>query len=322
MLQISSNPSILRKRGGRASASPSSSGSSRNTRATSAWKAPRETARNSPSHFRWNMQAQNILVVDDEKNILRIVSATLKKERYGVDTAQSSEEAIEKFGRDAYQLVITDLKLPGKTGIELLGYIKSRDPDVPVVVITAFGTIENAVEAMKRGAFNYLTKPINTDELLTVVREALEKYELKRENITLKSELRQKYTFSSIIGKSAPVQEVFDTVGMVAKTQSSVLIIGESGTGKELVARAIHYESDRAEGPFVTIDCAAIPSEIMESELFGHEKGSFTGAHERKSCISDDLTMRSVSRLGDGVRQRPAVEQAEGGRPQVPPQLE
>jgi DNA-binding NtrC family response regulator len=240
------------------------------------------------------MQAQNILVVDDEKNILRIVSATLKKEHYGVDTAQSSEEALEKFARDAYQLVITDLKLPGKTGIELLGSIKSRDPDVPVVVITAFGSIENAVEAMKMGAFNYLTKPINSDELLTVVREALEKYELKRENIALRSELKRKYTYNAIIGKSAPMQEVFDTVGMVAKTQSSVLIIGESGTGKELVARAVHYESNRAEGPFVTIDCATIPSEIMESELFGHEKGSFTGAHERKTGLLENANEGTV----------------------------
>ena len=128
------------------------------------------------------MQAYNILVVDDEKNILKIVSATLKKEGYEVETAQSSEEAIEKFGQGAYHLVITDLKLPGKTGIELLEYIKSRDADVPVVVVTAFGSIENAVNAMKKGAFNYLAKPINSDELLSVAKEAIEKYELKREN--------------------------------------------------------------------------------------------------------------------------------------------
>ncbi|HSB34785.1 MAG TPA: sigma-54 dependent transcriptional regulator, partial [Nitrospirota bacterium] len=158
-------------------------------------------------------------------------------------------------------------------------------PDFPVIVITAFGTIENAVDAMKKGAFNYLTKPVNPDELVSVAREALEKYELKRENAALKSELRQKYTFSSIIGKSAGMQEIFDMVRMVAKTHSSVLIVGESGTGKELVARAIHYDSDRAGGSFVTVDCAAIPREIMESELFGHEKGAFTGAHERKTGL-------------------------------------
>jgi DNA-binding NtrC family response regulator len=228
------------------------------------------------------MPNYRILTVDDEKNILRVVSTTLRNEQYDVVTAQSAEEAIEKFGQNGFDLIITDLKLPGQSGLDLLSYIKARTADLPVIMITAFGTIENAVEAMKKGAFNYLTKPVNPDELLTVVREAVEKYELKRENQSLKSELRQKYAFGSIVGKSAVMQEVFDTVRMVSKTQSSVLVAGESGTGKELVARAIHYESDRAERPFVTIDCATIPSEIMESELFGHEKGSFTGAHERK----------------------------------------
>ncbi len=227
------------------------------------------------------MQKHNILVVDDEKNILKVVSMTLKN-LYDVDTARSAEEAIEKFNQHAYALVITDLKLPGKSGIELLDYIKSRDSDIPVIMITAFGTIENAINAMKKGAFNYLTKPVNPDELLTVMREAIEKAELKKENISLKSELKQQYMFSSIIGKSASMQEIFDTIRMVSKTQSNILIIGESGTGKELVARAIHYSSNRAEKPFVTIDCASIPPEIMESELFGHEKGAFTGAHEKK----------------------------------------
>ena len=231
------------------------------------------------------MRAYNILVVDDERNILKVASAVLKKEGYGVETAQSSEEAIEKFGRNGLHLVITDLKLPGKSGLELLAYIKSRDPDLPVVVITAYGTIENAVEAMKHGAFNYLTKPVNPDALLSVAREAIEKYELKRENIALKSELKQKYTYSSIIGKSAPMQEVFAVIRTVAKTQSNILVIGESGTGKELVARAVHYDSDRAGGPFVTIDCASIPAEIIESELFGHEKGAYTGAHEKKTGL-------------------------------------
>jgi DNA-binding NtrC family response regulator len=234
------------------------------------------------------MQKYNILVVDDEKNILRVVSMTLKDSGYSVDTAQSAEEAFEKYRNGHYDLVVTDLKLPGKTGADLLEQIKAEEREFPVVMITAFGTIENAVEAMKKGAFNYLTKPVNPDELLTVVREALEKYELKRENSALKSELRQKYAFSNIIGKSAAMQEVFDTIRMVSKTQSSVLIIGESGTGKELIARAIHFDSDRATCPFVTVDCATIPGEIMESELFGHEKGAFTGAHERKTGLLEN----------------------------------
>jgi len=229
-----------------------------------------------------NMQERNVLVVDDEKNILKVVSMTLKKKNYNVDTARSPEEAIEKFNNNSYSLIITDIKLPGKTGMDLLEYVKSREPDIPVIMITAFGTIASAISAMKKGAFNYLTKPVNSDELLTVMKEAIEKYELRNEIISLKSELKQKYIFSNIIGKSSPMQEVFNTIRMVSRTHANILIAGESGTGKELVARAIHYDSNRAEKPFVIIDCAAIPSEIMESELFGHEKGAFTGAHEKK----------------------------------------
>ena len=240
------------------------------------------------------MQTYNILIVDDERNILKVIATTLKGNGYDVDTALSSEEAIEKFGQRRHDLVITDLKLPGGTGTDLLQHIKSREPDIPVIMITAFGTIENAVDAMKKGAYNYLTKPVNPDELISVVKEALEKYALKRENISLKNELRQQHTFSNIIGKSDAMQEIFDTIRMVSKTQSSVLITGESGTGKELVARAIHYDSDRADAPFVTIDCAAIPSEIMESELFGHEKGAFTGAHEKKTGLLEHANQGTV----------------------------
>ena len=233
------------------------------------------------------MQEHNVLVVDDEKNILKVVSLTLRKNNYHVDTASSTEEAIENFNNNSYSLIITDIKLPGKTGIDLLEYVKSKEPDVPVIMITAFGTIANAINAMKKGAFNYLTKPINPDELLTVMKEAIEKYELRNENISLKSELKQKYMFSNIIGKSAPMQEIFNTIRMVSKTHANILIVGESGTGKELVARAIHYDSNRAEKPFVTIDCAAIPSEIMESELFGHEKDRLPALmREKLGCWS------------------------------------
>ncbi len=247
------------------------------------------------------MENYSILIVDDEKNILKVVSLTLRDSGYRVDTASSAEAALEKFNRDRYDLLITDLKLPGKTGLELLDQIRYGNPDIPVIMITAFGSIENAVAAMKKGAFTYLTKPINPDELLAVIKAALEKYELKRENITLKSALKEKYTFSNIIGKSPAMQDVFDTVRMVSKTQSNILIIGESGTGKELVARAVHVDSDRAGGPFVTIDCATIPAEIMESELFGHEKGAFTGAHEKKTGLLEHANNGTVflDEIGD-----------------------
>lgn len=232
-----------------------------------------------------HMRRHNILVVDDEKNILKVVSMTLKEYGYDVETARSFDEAAGKFGQNDFDLVITDLRLPDRDGISLLETIKQEEPDVPVIMITAFGTIENAIRAMKKGAFNYLTKPINPDELLTVIREAIEKYELRKENITLKTELKQKFTYSNIIGKSAPMQEIFDTIRIIAKTHANILIIGESGTGKELIARAVHFDSNRAEKSFVTIDCATIPADIMESELFGHEKGAFTGAHERKTGL-------------------------------------
>jgi DNA-binding NtrC family response regulator len=231
------------------------------------------------------METSHILIVDDEKNILKIVTLTLRDSGYHVDTAQSAEEAIEKFNGGSYDLVVSDIKLPGMTGLDLLDQVRYANPDVPFIMITAFGSIENAVVAMKKGAFNYLTKPVNPDELLAVVKAALEQFSLKRENRSLRSELRQKYTFSNIIGKSPAMQEVFDMIRMVSKTQSNILIIGESGTGKELAARAVHFDSDRANGPFVTVDCATIPAEIMESELFGHEKGAFTGAHERKNGL-------------------------------------
>ncbi len=240
------------------------------------------------------MENYSILIVDDEKNILKVVSLTLRDSGYRVDTAPSAEVALEKFNQNRYDLLITDLKLPGMTGIDLLDRIRHINPDLPVIMITAFGSIENAVAAMKKGAFNYLTKPINPDELLAVIKAALEKYELKRENITLRSALKEKYTFSNIIGKSPAMQDVFDMVRMVSKTQSNILIIGESGTGKELVARAIHVDSDRAGGPFITIDCATIPAEIMESELFGHEKGAFTGAHEKKTGLLEHANNGTV----------------------------
>ena len=247
------------------------------------------------------MENYSILIVDDEKNILKVVSLTLRDSGYRVDTAPSAEVALEKFNQNRYDLLITDLKLPGMTGIDLLDRIRHINPDLPVIMITAFGSIENAVAAMKKGAFNYLTKPINPDELLAVIKAALEKYELKRENITLRSALKEKYTFSNIIGKSPAMQDVFDMVRMVSKTQSNILIIGESGTGKELVARAIHVDSDRAGGPFITIDCATIPAEIMESELFGHEKGAFTGAHEKKTGLLEHANNGTVflDEIGD-----------------------
>ena len=223
-----------------------------------------------------------LLIVDDERNILRVISATLKKEGYEVEVARTGEEALDKFSANHADLVVTDFKLPGMSGVDLLSSIKSINPDVPVIMLTAYGTIERVVEAMKRGAFNYLTKPVNPDELVAVVKEAMEKYRLIRENLALKNQLKERYSFNNIIGKSQAMQEVFNLIEVVSKSNSNVLVTGECGTGKELAARAIHYASLRSNRPFIPIDCAAIPEELLESELFGHEKGAFTGAHDRK----------------------------------------
>ncbi|MBI1811975.1 MAG: sigma-54-dependent Fis family transcriptional regulator [Nitrospirae bacterium] len=223
-----------------------------------------------------------LLIVDDERNILRVISATLKKEGYEVEVARTGEEALDKFSTNHADLVVTDFKLPGMSGADMLSSIKSINPDVPVIMLTAYGTIERVVEAMKRGAFNYLTKPVNPDELVAVVKEAMEKYRLIRENLALKNQLKERYSFNNIIGKSQAMQEVFNLIEVVSKSNANVLVTGECGTGKELAARAMHYASSRSNRPFIPIDCAAIPEELLESELFGHEKGAFTGAHDRK----------------------------------------
>mgnify|MGYP001560294883 CR=1 FL=1 len=225
---------------------------------------------------------KSILIVDDEKNILKVISASLKIERYDVETAKSAEEAVSKFDRGNFDLVISDYRLPGMNGVELLAHVKGNDPDIPFLILTAHGTIEKAVEAMKRGAYSYLTKPINMDSLIILAREAIEKRHLILENRYLERELSEKYSYENIIGKSKTMQDVFSMIQRVSRTDASMLITGESGTGKELVARAIHYTSARASFPFVVIDCTTIPHDLMETELFGYEKGAFTCAYAQK----------------------------------------
>jgi len=225
---------------------------------------------------------KRILIVDDEKNILKVMVASLKREGYEVETAMSGEEAIGKAGANRYNLVITDYKLPGLNGLDLLQELRVRDKDLPVIILTAYGTIEKAVEAMKKGASNYLTKPINLDELTLVVKDAIERHALIEENKALRQRLLDKYSFDNIIGKSPAMEEVFSIIRMVSQSNANTLIIGESGTGKELVARAIHFGSERKDFPFVPVDCAAIPEGLLENEIFGHEKGAYTGAYEKR----------------------------------------
>jgi two-component system response regulator AtoC len=223
-----------------------------------------------------------ILLIDDEINTIRVLTEILKKQGYEVYFSYTAEEGLQMLASVSPNAVIVDYKLPKMNGVEFLEEFNKKRCNAPVIMLTAYGTIEKAVEAMKKGAFNYLTKPINPDELLTIIREAVEKHRLLIENIQLKSQLKERHSFKNIIGKSHAMQEIFNLIETVSKSNSNILILGESGTGKELVAKAIHYESLRADGPFIPIDCAALPEELLESELFGHEKGAFTGAYSQK----------------------------------------
>ena len=222
--------------------------------------------------------AEKILVVDDDASLRRVLEYNLAKEGYAVLTADSGEQALELLGAEQVDLLITDIKMPGMDGMDLLRRVRQASPETQVIVITAFGTIEMAVEAMKAGAFEYVTKPFNRDELSLAVRKALRLRSLEHDNARLRREVGKKYGFENIVGDSPLLQRVFRLIEKVADSDAPVLITGESGTGKELVAKAIHFRSLRADKPFVAVNCAAIPRELLESELFGHKKGAFTGA--------------------------------------------
>lgn len=224
----------------------------------------------------------NILLVDDEQSQRETLSGFLRKKGYKVTTASSHSEAIENLKQFNIDLILTDYKMPGKSGQDVLKDAKEINPLIPVIIMTAYGTVENAVELMQTGAFDFIQKPVELPELLAVIEKARERQNLISENEMLKRELSEKYSFDSIIYQSSEMQEVLNTAARVADSKASVLIRGESGTGKELVAKAIHYASDRSNKPFVVVNCAAMPETLFESELFGHEKGSYTGASKQR----------------------------------------
>jgi DNA-binding NtrC family response regulator len=228
------------------------------------------------------MALYRILIVDDEESQRQQLAGFLKKQGFSVTTAESGTKALNLCQEKNFEVALIDLKMPGMDGIELLGKLKESNPEIQVIMMTAYGSIETAVEAMKLGAYHYVNKPINLDELKLNINKALQSHHLLMENKYLKEELEEKYRDLKIVGESPEIKEVLSRVSRVAKTNSTVLIIGESGTGKELVARAIHDLSDRAEKRFVAVSCAALPETLFESELFGHEKGAFTGAIKSK----------------------------------------
>ena len=222
-----------------------------------------------------------ILVVDDESLMREFLTESLESQGYSTDSAENGGRALEYIANETYDIVLTDFKMPKITGLDVLKKALEKTPSCKVVVMTAYGTVENAVEAMKIGAFDYITKPFSLDEILMLVKRALEFRKLEDENRRLHSELEEHYGYRSIIGESPSMKEIFETIATVSRSRSTVLVTGESGTGKELVARAVHYASPRKDGPFVMLNCAALPVDLMESELFGHEKGAFTGAIKR-----------------------------------------
>ncbi len=226
-----------------------------------------------------------ILVIDDEQSMRDFLAIMLKKEDHEVVTAGNGADALKAIHAEIFDLVITDVKMPGVGGIDVLKTIKEISPETVVIMITAFATAETAVEAMKLGAYDYITKPFKIDEIKLIIQKALEKRSLRKENILLKREIKSRSGFENFIGKSEPMQKVFFLIRQVADTASTVLITGESGTGKELVAKAIHHTSARKDGPFVTVNCGALPETLLESELFGHMKGSFTGAISNKQGL-------------------------------------
>ncbi|MEE9558908.1 MAG: sigma-54 dependent transcriptional regulator [Candidatus Brocadiales bacterium] len=223
-----------------------------------------------------------ILVVDDDQGIQFFLGEALSKKGYQVDSATSAEDAISKAKQTPFMLVLLDVKLPGMSGIDAIKKLHQISPLSPIIIMTAFGNRDLAIRATQEGAYDFLTKPIKLDELLIILKRALEKRRLKLEISHLEKSLRKKYEFENIIGSSGSMQEVFEMVQKVAVTDSSVIIYGESGTGKELIAHAIHTHSGRREKSFVKLNCVAIPEGLLESELFGHEKGSFTGAVSQK----------------------------------------
>ena len=224
----------------------------------------------------------SVLLVDDEPKMGVVLKAGLESDDVSADVATSGTEALDLLGKKRYEVVITDLRMPDLDGIALLERIKQKWPETEVILITAYATSQTAVEALRKGAYDYVIKPFDMDELRLKVRHILEKSELRRENVALRTKLQERYSLENMVGKSSAMQKVYEMVHKVAPTDATVLIRGESGTGKELVAQAIHYLSPRASQPFVAVNCGALPENLLESELFGYERGAFTGADRRK----------------------------------------
>ena len=223
-----------------------------------------------------------ILVIDDDPVILEVITKILKTNSYEVIAAPDGKSGIKKLESNSFDLVLTDLAMPDVDGLKVLNHVVTKSPKTKCIILTGYGTIKSSVDSIKRGAFDYITKPITSDELLVIIEKAMKFRNLEDENIRLKRELQKTYRYDNLIGTSNAIEKIYELIEKVADTDSTVLISGASGTGKELIARAIHYNSSRGDKPLVVINCGAIPEELLESELFGHEKGAFTGAYKTR----------------------------------------
>src|SRR6186997_808785 len=253
-------------------------------------------------------EAGKILVVDDDADMRGLLSDVLESDGYRVGTAESGEKALQALAEEQYDLVLTDLRMKGMLGTALLSEIKHRYPDTGVILMTAFGTVETAIEAMKGGAMDYLIKPVKTDDVIRTAGRAAREVQLRREVTHLRREVYKEYSFHQILGKSRPMQEVFELIRRVADSPSNLLITGESGTGKELVAKAIHYNSDRRDRPFVAVNSAAIPEQLLESELFGHMRGAFTDAKADRPGLFEEAQKGTL--FLDEISELPLMLQA------------
>jgi len=236
----------------------------------------------------------NILIIDDEEVLQDVLTSLIRREGHTTFSARTGEEGLKIVEREELDLVVLDLMLPGMSGQEVLKQIRQEYPDVIVVVITAYSSIEGAIEAMREGAFHYIPKPFKNDEVLLTIRKGLEQRRLATENRELKAQLRQRFGFDNIIGKSKPMQQVYELIRRAAPAKSNILVLGESGTGKELVAKAIHHHSRRADGAFVTVNSGSMPPDLLESNLFGHVKGAFTGAISNKKGLFEVASGGSI----------------------------
>ena len=254
------------------------------------------------------VHTNSILIVDDDQEMRVLLKDILEDHGYQVAVAREGREALDHLGRDEYLVAVVDLRMKGMDGSELLHELVQHHPACNTIMMTAFGTVESAVDAMKQGAFDYLMKPIKTDELLVTIEKALREASLRREVAHLRKQVNREYSFDQIFGKSKPMREVFDLIRRVADSQANILITGESGTGKELVAKAIHFNSSRKEEPFIPVNCAAIPEQLLESELFGYVKGAFTDARSDKRGLFEEAQKGTL--FLDEISEMPMLLQA------------